>query len=149
MSKLPANRSVPAARLIPVLAYPDVREAVRWLTETFGFTERLQIAVHRSQMVVADGAAVIIAEYIDRERRPVAGADHVSHQIMVRVPDVDAHHDRSVAKGARIIEPPTSHPYGERQYMVQDPGGHRWMFSQTLFDVHPNDWGDEEVILKG
>jgi len=31
------NRSIPSASVIPVLTYPDVREAVAWLCSTFGF----------------------------------------------------------------------------------------------------------------
>ena len=34
------NRSIPSATVIPVLIYPDVREAVAWLTAAFGFAER-------------------------------------------------------------------------------------------------------------
>jgi hypothetical protein len=37
------NRSVPAATVIPVLIYPDVREAVAWLSAAFGFVERVRI----------------------------------------------------------------------------------------------------------
>ena len=37
------NRSIPEVTVIPELVYPDVREAVRWLSEAFGFEERLQI----------------------------------------------------------------------------------------------------------
>lgn len=37
------NRSIPAATVVPVLVYPDVREAFAWLCPAFGFTERLRI----------------------------------------------------------------------------------------------------------
>lgn len=37
------NRSIPSATTIPVLIYSDVRAAVSWLSEAFGFAERLQI----------------------------------------------------------------------------------------------------------
>lgn len=40
------NRSVPAATVIPVLAYPDVVEATDWLCNAFGFTVRLRIGDH-------------------------------------------------------------------------------------------------------
>jgi uncharacterized glyoxalase superfamily protein PhnB len=51
------NRSVPAATVIPVLIYPDVREAVAWLSAAFGFAERLRIGEsHRAQLRVGDGA---------------------------------------------------------------------------------------------
>ena len=60
---------------------------------------------------------------------------------MVRVEDADAHHERAVAAGARIVQPPTDYPYGERQYTAEDLAGHRWTFSQSLADVDPADWG--------
>jgi uncharacterized glyoxalase superfamily protein PhnB len=31
------NRSIPASTVVPVLVYPDVRAAVAWLGEAFGF----------------------------------------------------------------------------------------------------------------
>jgi uncharacterized glyoxalase superfamily protein PhnB len=59
----------------------------------------------------------------------------------VRVDDVDAHHARAGERGARILGPPADYPYGERQYTAQDPGGHRWTFSQSIADVPLEDWG--------
>ena len=54
------NRSIPSATVVPVLTYPDVREAVAWLAEAFGFEERLQIGEsHRSQMSFGDGAVIL------------------------------------------------------------------------------------------
>ena len=141
------NRSVPSASVIPILPYPDVREATEWLCRVFGFVERLRIAAHRAQLDIGDGGAMIVAEYIDRTRRPERGADHISHQIMVRIDDVALHLARAVREGAEILQPPTDHPFGERQYVVRDVGGHRWTFSQTLADTHPNEWGDAEVQL--
>ena len=63
------NRSIPSATVIPVLVYPDVREAVAWLSAAFGFVERLQIGEsHRSQLSVGDGA-VIVGD-VHGERQP-------------------------------------------------------------------------------
>jgi uncharacterized glyoxalase superfamily protein PhnB len=39
------------------------------------------------------------------------------------------------------VAAPADFPYGERQYTVQDPGGHIWTFSQTIADVDPAAWG--------
>jgi uncharacterized glyoxalase superfamily protein PhnB len=33
------NRSVPTDILLPHISYPDVAEAIAWLTRTFGFTD--------------------------------------------------------------------------------------------------------------
>jgi uncharacterized glyoxalase superfamily protein PhnB len=133
-----SNRSMPEAVVIPVLTYPDVREAVDWLCRAFGFVERLRIGDHRAQLTVGSGAVVVAG----RPATPEAAATAVpSHSIMVRVADADAHCERARHAGARIVGPPASQPYGERQYTALDPGGHVWTFSQTEADVDPADWG--------
>jgi uncharacterized glyoxalase superfamily protein PhnB len=133
------NRSIPSATVIPVLIYPDVREAVDWLSAAFGFAERLQIGDnHRSQLSFGDGA-VIVADVRAGRRAPRTG--EVSQSVMVRVEDVNAHRERAQAHGARILEEPQDFPFGERQYAAEDPAGHQWTFSETLADVAPEDWG--------
>lgn len=137
------NRSIPSAPVVPVLIYPDVRAAVAWLTDAFGFSERVRIGEnHRSQMRAGDGA-VIIGDVRGQRRAPRAG--DVTHSVMVRVDDAAAHCDRARRHGARILMEPTDFPYGERQYEAEDLGGHRWTFSETLDDVAPEQWGGVRV----
>jgi uncharacterized glyoxalase superfamily protein PhnB len=134
-----SNRSIPATSVIPVLIYPEVREAVAWLSAAFGFTERLRIGEnHRSQMNVGDGA-VILGD-VRGERKPPRPGE-VTQSVMVRVEDVNAHCQRARAHGARILEEPRDFEYGERQYAAEDPAGHQWTFSETLADVAPEQWG--------
>lgn len=135
-----ANRSMPASTIIPVLAYPDVEAASRWLCEAFGFELRLTIGDHRAQLAFGDGA-VVVTGLKDGERTRTGEA----FAIMVRVEDVDAHHRQAVHHGAEILAPPASHPYGERQYSCRDPGGHHWTFSQSIADIAPEDWGGVAV----
>jgi uncharacterized glyoxalase superfamily protein PhnB len=129
-----SNRSIPASTIIPVLAYPNMGDAVEWLCEVFGFTMRLRIGDHRAQLNAGDGAVVVT------ERQ---SGDDVVHPawVMMRVSDVDAHHAKAKQRGARIIRPPADQPYGERQYSVEDSGGHQWTFSQSIADVAPEEWG--------
>jgi uncharacterized glyoxalase superfamily protein PhnB len=134
-----SNRSIPAATVIPVLIYPDVREAVAWLSAAFGFAERVRIGEdHRSQLSVGDGA-VIIGD-VRHDRRPPRSGE-VTHSVMVRVPDARAHCERAREHGARILMEPTDFEYGERQYSAEDLAGHQWTFSETLADVAPEEWG--------
>jgi len=141
------NRSIPSATVIPVLIYPDVREAVSWLGEAFGFVERVRIGEdHRSQLSFGDGA-VIIGD-VRKERRPPR-AGEVTHSVMVRVDDVDAHCERARAHGARVVMEPTDFEYGERQYAAEDPAGHHWTFSETIADVAPEAWGGTLVTGDG
>jgi uncharacterized glyoxalase superfamily protein PhnB len=137
------NRSIPASTVIPVLIYPDVREAVDWLSTAFGFVERVRIGEnHRSQLSFGEGA-VIVGDVRNERRPPQAG--EVTHSVMVRVDDVDAHCEGARAHGARIVTEPTDYEYGERQYTAEDPAGHQWTFSETLADVAPEAWGGVSV----
>jgi uncharacterized glyoxalase superfamily protein PhnB len=60
-----SNRSIPTSTVIPVLIYPDVREAVAWLSAAFGFVERVRIGEkHRAQLKFGDGA-IIVGDHSD------------------------------------------------------------------------------------
>jgi len=50
-----ANRSMPVSTVIPELAYPDLAQAIHWLTTAFGFTLRIRSGDHRAQLNVGDG----------------------------------------------------------------------------------------------
>jgi uncharacterized glyoxalase superfamily protein PhnB len=140
---------MPACSVIPELVYEDVLEAVRWLCATFGFVERWVAGGHRAQLAFGDCAIVVTeqrtgtgwADQPDSAEYRAPRSGPISHAVMVRVADVDAHHEHVRAAGARILHPPTDYPYGERQYEVEDLGGHLWTFSQTIADVAPEDWG--------
>jgi uncharacterized glyoxalase superfamily protein PhnB len=138
-----ANRSIPRATVIPVLTYPDVREAVAWLGPAFGFVERVRIGEgHRAQLAFGDGAVIVTEAH--GERRPPRPGE-ITHAVMVRVDDVHEHCARARAHGATITMEPTDFGYGERQYAALDPAGHQWTFSQTLADVAPEEWGGISV----
>src|SRR3954447_20807483 len=105
------NRSIPSASVIPVLIYPDVRAAVRFLEEAFGFRERLQIGEdHRSQLAFGDGALIVGDVRHDRVP-PRAG--EATHGVLLRVDDARAHCERARAAGAEITMEPVDFEYGE------------------------------------
>jgi len=138
------NRSLPTATVIPVLVYPDVRAAVAWLTEAFGFEERVRIGDdHRSQMRVGEDGGVIVADVHSDQQAPQPG--HVTHLLKVRVADVDAAFERARSHGARVLQEPIEFEYGERECTLEDPAGHRWQLTQTIRDVAPEEWGGVTV----
>ena len=138
------NRSLPAATVIPVLVYPDVRAAVGWLTDALGFRERVRIGEdHRAQMQGGEDGAVIIADEGNGRRAPLPG--ELTHLIKVRVPDVDAATARAREHGGRVVSEPHEFEYGERESVIEDPAGHRWNLTQTVRDVAPEDWGGLRV----
>jgi uncharacterized glyoxalase superfamily protein PhnB len=137
------NRSVPDATMIPVLIYPDVRAAVAWLVDAFGFEERVRIGEdHRSQLQFG-GGAVIVGD-VRADRIPPRSGE-VTHSVLVRVDDLGAHCERARAAGARILAEPMDMPFGERQYTAEDLAHHQWTFSETVTDMAPEEWGGVSV----
>ncbi len=137
---------MPRSHVIPVLGYPDVGEAITWLCETFGFTVRWRVGGHRAQLNVGTGVVAVTGRAPKKGSRSQAPDDPVD-SVMVRIDDVDGHHERARGRGARILQPPADYPYGERQYTVEDLAGHVWTFSQSIADVAPEVWGGTSVDL--
>lgn len=129
-----SNRSMPSSTVIPVIPYPNLSEAIVWLTATFRFRLRLRIADHRAQMDVPPDGHVVLGAVDD-------GGAISPARIMVRVSDAHAHAARVADAGGKVISPPQDYPYGERQYTVEDFAGHRWTFSESIGDVDPAEWG--------
>jgi uncharacterized glyoxalase superfamily protein PhnB len=131
------NRSAPPGPVVPVLAYDDVNKAIEWLSQAFGFTERLRImhegGIHRVQMAAGQGGVVLVPP-----RKPDQAG---KARVFVRVDDAHAHYSRATQAGAKVNHPPQDYEYGERQYAAEDCEGNEWTFSQTIADVDPKDWG--------
>jgi uncharacterized glyoxalase superfamily protein PhnB len=139
------NRSAPHARVTPVLTVADVRSAVAWYIEVFGFVEHVRIGEgHRSQLGLLDGppAELVVAEVRPGRRTPERER---SHQVMLKVADVSRVVAAAVAREARLVDPPHDWEYGERQATIDDPFGHQWVLNQTLTDVAPEQWGGNTV----
>ncbi len=136
------NRSVPPATVVPVIVYPDVRAAVAFLTDAFGFVERTRIGEsHRAQLAVGSDGAVIVAD-VGGDRRPAQPGTLV---VRVRVDDVDAAFVRACDHGAIVVEAPVDREYGERDCTVEDLAGHRWQLAEAVADVAPEEFGCQTV----
>jgi uncharacterized glyoxalase superfamily protein PhnB len=139
------NRSAPHARVTPVLTVRDVRAAVAFYREAFGFVEHVQIGEgHRAQLGLPGGAAaeLIVAEVRPGRRTP---SDGRSHQVMLKVEDAAATVARAVQLGAKVTDELHDWEYGERQVALDDPFGHQWVLTQTLVDTAPEQWGGATI----
>jgi PhnB protein len=133
------NRSAPHAHVVPVLTVADVRAAVAWYANVFGFVEHVQIGEgHRAQLGLPNGGELIVAEARPGRRLPSEGR---SHQIMLKVEDAAAVVARATEHGATVIGELHDWEYGERQATIDDVFGHQWVLTQTLVDTAPEQWG--------
>lgn len=67
--------------------------------------------------------------------------------LYVSTKTVDGDVALAVAQGATVLRAPADQSFGERSALVLDPFGHRWMLSQTIEAVSPQDmqkrWNEE------
>lgn len=130
-----------------MIAYEDAAAAIEWLSEAFGFTERVAHRYTDENGVVGHaelelGGEIVMLATPNRDyqsprhhRQECEPANRwldnpwVVDGVLVTVDDLDAHHARAVSAGATVIRPVEEGPAG-RLYTAEDLEGHRWMFQQ-------------------
>jgi MerR family transcriptional regulator, thiopeptide resistance regulator len=121
-----------------ILVYDDIEASQEYLSRTFGFLPgELNRAPDGSVIhgEVTVGSTTIWLHRVTHEH----GLDspknlgYASGQLLVNVPDVDAHYRRVRAAGGRpTTDGPTDQAYGLRDYSVLDNEGHLWTFATPL-----------------
>jgi uncharacterized glyoxalase superfamily protein PhnB len=144
---LPTPKGWP--RISSAIFYDDAAKAIDWLSQAFDFEVRLKVEgeggrIEHSELTFGEGL-IMVGSTGGRSDRPerlpcrsprsLEGAN--TQSLCVCVDDVDAHCERARAAGARIVEAPTTHDYGEdswsdRTYRAEDPEGHQWWFLQRV-----------------
>lgn len=118
--------------IVPYFGYRDAAAALRWLAEAFGFEEKQAFSAPDGTVMHAEmafGGGVVMIGTGEPPAEGDAGATSpTGHGIYVVVDDVDAHHERAEAAGARIVYGPEDTDFGTRRYRVLDPEGYEWSF---------------------
>jgi len=127
-------------QICPVLGVRDVRRAAEYWRDVLGFhlepdgvfapepgepggvyaiVDRAGVRVH-FQIRFGDAAAT-------RRQRPPFERD-----VYLYVDDVEAVHAELTRRGARLLHPPRTMPYGLRETVAEDPDGHRVTFGEIV-----------------
>ena len=111
----------------PVVHFRDLEKGVRYLIDTFGFTE---IQVHEGDdggyqyaELAFDGAPLGIGPTAEGSMFDLGATS-----VYIAVDEVDSIHERAVAAGAEIAMPPTDQDYGSRDFVARDHEGNLWCF---------------------
>jgi uncharacterized glyoxalase superfamily protein PhnB len=120
--------------IFPALRYEDANAAIEWLGEAFGAEPK---EVHRGDdgsvqhAELRLGANLVMLGEARAEgwlggEAPAPLRSTIS--LYVVVADPDAHHDRAVAAGARVVRELEDMEYGSREYSARDLEGNLWSF---------------------
>ncbi|MGF1467929.1 MAG: VOC family protein [Sandaracinaceae bacterium] len=137
---MPKNPPDGYQRVIPYLSYADAPAAIAFLTEAFGFEERIRFPmpdgrIGHAELQLGEHALLLASAYPEMGMASPKGLDAVHAQVLVYVDDVDAHFARAKAAGATIATEPEDQPHGDRSYRAVDPEGHRFIFATHVRDV--------------
>ncbi|MGZ3418764.1 MAG: VOC family protein [Polyangiales bacterium] len=129
-------------RISVAVFYDDAAKAIDWLVKAFGFEVRLKVegeggAIEHSELTYGDGMVMVSQAGKRPHYRSPRTAGGNTQSMMIYVDDVEAHCARAREAGAKIIEEPKVHDYGEeywtdRGYECEDHEGHHWWFYERL-----------------
>lgn len=136
-------------RFSSAIVYQDAAAAIEWLCTAFGFEVRLKVEgengrIEHCELVYGDGLIMLVQEdpaaardwkRALRSPRSVGGAN--TQTLMLFVDDAESHCAHARDHGAKIVEEPAVHDYGDdywadRSYGAVDPEGHVWWVTQRL-----------------
>lgn len=135
-------------RISTAIYYEEPAKAIDWLVNAFGFEVRMKIegeggSIEHSELTYGDGLIMVGTANSTREKRGFAKSPRSiggnTQSLCIIVDDADAHCAAARAAGAKIVEEPATHDYGDdywadRTYLAEDPEGHCWWFMQRVRD---------------
>ena len=134
-ASMPAQPNDPG--VVPYLCVPDGVGALSWYAEAFGAVETSRWVGDDGRVGHAEfniGAAVfyLADEYPEMgvvSPRTLGGTPVALH---LPIDDVDARYATAVRLGATGLRGPEDQSHGNRNAVLLDPYGHRWMLSRPL-----------------
>jgi uncharacterized glyoxalase superfamily protein PhnB len=132
---MPETSTTSYPPLTPYVFYRDVAGAIGFITQAFGFRERMRQqdqdgTIRHAEMQLGDAVIMMGCPPDYKSPRDLGG--HVTVGLYMQVDDVEAHFQRAKAAGAEIQDAPADQEYGVRMYGALDPEGQQWWFAQPL-----------------
>jgi uncharacterized glyoxalase superfamily protein PhnB len=112
-------------RLQAALGVSDVSASIAFYAHTLGFSVRAEMGEPVDFALLARDAVTLS---LVKAKTP-AVADFACCYVYVN--DVDAVFSDCERTGAPIVTPLTRHPWGNRDFVIRDPDGHRIAIGQT------------------
>ena len=131
--------------LTPYLVCRDAASAIDFYARAFGATERFRMTdpgdgrLGHAELDFGTSPMMLSDEYPDFGALSPDTLGGTAVTLHLAVADVDAATARAAAAGATILRQPATQSFGERVAALVDPYGHRWLLSQTVETLSPED----------
>jgi predicted enzyme related to lactoylglutathione lyase len=124
-------------RASPILGVPNVRQAAEYYRDVLGFTLDPEDGVFQPSpdepggvYAIVKRAGVWIHFQIRRDGVPPRTRQSFERDLYLYITDLDAVHADLQCRGANILQPPVTMPYGVRELVIEDPNGYRIAFGE-------------------
>jgi len=121
--------------IIPAIRYKDAAAAIEWLCKAFDFEKMVAfehegVIVH-AQLTYGNGMIMLGTAregvFDQLQKLPSETDGFVTQSPFIVVADVEAHYQKAVENGAKIVVEMKQEPHG-KGYTCRDPEGHIWNF---------------------
>ena len=120
----------------PYLVIAGAAKAIEFYGKAFGAVEVTRMEdggrIGHAEIRIGKSVVMLADEYPEHGIRGPRAIGGTPVRMQVETADVDAVAKRAAAEGAKILQPPTDQPYGERNAKLEDPFGHVWIFSTPI-----------------
>ena len=113
-----------------VLAVGDLRASTRFYMDVLGFQRDFGGESDGWSFLSRDAFKLMLGECPDETPASETGCH--SYVAYLIVENVDTFFDEVSGRGAEVGSPPTTEPWGMREFGVRTPDGHRIMFGQEI-----------------
>lgn len=131
--------TVPTWRASPILGVPNVRQAAEYYRDVLGFDLDPVHGVVQPSADEPGGVYAIVKRsgswlHLQRRRGPLPDRIRAPFErdVYFYVVGLDHLYGELHARGADILEPPRTAPYGLREFEIEDLNGYRLTFGEFL-----------------
>src|SRR5262245_61197229 len=113
-----------------VLAVRDQKVSTRFFVEALGFHRDFGDGSDGWSFLSRDAFKLILGEC--PEEKPASEIGNHSYVVYLIVEGLEEFHREVVARGAQVVSPLESTPWGMKEFSVQTPDGHRIRFGEPI-----------------
>ncbi|PTX02785.1 VOC family protein [Pararhodobacter aggregans] len=131
--------------LSPYLVCRNAASALAFYQAAFGAEEIFRMTdpadgrIGHAELRIAGALVMIADEYPDFGAISPDTLGGTAVTLHLATEDADAATARAEAAGALVLRPPATQSFGERSAVLLDPYGHRWMLSQNVEALTPEE----------
>jgi PhnB protein len=130
--------------LTPYLALSDAAKAIEFYKAALGATELYRMPmpggkIAHAELQIGDSRFMVADEMPDWGNKSAKSFGGSPMGICIYTENVDALAERFVKAGGKAVRALENHFYGDRSGQFEDPEGYKWMLSQHVEDVSPEE----------